>query len=444
MSDTLPLDWEVVTIGKLCERTGGTVQTGPFGSDLHASDYSPTGIPVVMPANLGKNSIVEDGIARVSTDHVVRLRVHRLAKDDIIFPRRGDIARYAVVDEHQVGWLCGTGCLRIRFGANEIIDPHYLGYWLGTSVVENWLLGNAVGTTMPNLNTSILKALPVPLPSLPEQREIARILGALDDKIDINRRMNATLEATARALFQSWFVDFDPVRAKAEGRQPEGMDAETAALFPDALEDSTLGWIPRGWEVGTLSDLAKNPRRSVDPLDVPLETPYIGLEHMPKHSIALTAWGSALDVESQKLSFFEDEVLLGKLRPYFHKVGFAPLDGICSTDILVLAPHCSCFWGYLMMVSSDDKFIDYLSQLSTGTRMPRAKWSDAAQYRLVLPDSRAVKTFNSFMLPIAELIKRNIFDSRSLSLLRDFLLPLLIKGELQVTELQDGYSEVDK
>jgi len=215
---TLPEDWRISTIGELCDSTKGSVQTGPFGSDLHASDYSPSGIPVIMPANLGKNAIIEDGIARVNGDHVARLRSHKVQKGDIVFPRRGDIARYAVVDEHQVGWLCGTGCLRIRFGENEVIEPRYLGYWLGTSIVENWLLGNAVGTTMPNLNTSILRALPVPLPTLPEQRAIAAILAGFDDKIEANRRANATLEATARALFQSWFVDFDPVRAKAEGR----------------------------------------------------------------------------------------------------------------------------------------------------------------------------------------------------------------------------------
>ncbi|MFZ2878680.1 MAG: restriction endonuclease subunit S [Phototrophicaceae bacterium] len=165
MSD-LPHGWAETTIGELCDRTNGFVQTGPFGSDLHASDYTDNGTPVIMPSNLGRNRLIEDGIARVGREHVERLRTHQVQTNDIVFPRRGDVARYAVIDSHSQGWLCGTGCLLIRFGDNEVIDSRYLGYWLGTTTVENWLLSNAVGTTMPNLNTSILKALPVPLPPL--------------------------------------------------------------------------------------------------------------------------------------------------------------------------------------------------------------------------------------------------------------------------------------
>src|SRR5690606_5493274 len=110
------------------------------------------------------------------------------------------------------------------------------------------------GSAQPQLPIRDIKRLRIHLPPLSEQREIARILGSLDDKIELNRRMNETLEATARAIFKSWFVDFDPVRAKAEGRQPEGMDAETAALFPDSFEESELGLIPKGWRVGRLSE----------------------------------------------------------------------------------------------------------------------------------------------------------------------------------------------
>src|SRR6266540_1896448 len=120
-----------------------------------------------------------------------------------------------------------------------------------------------VGAVFYSLNCGDIPKFEIPVPSLHEQRAIARILGALDDKIELNRQMNATLEAIARALFQSWFVDFDPVRAKAEGRAPYGMDAATAALFPDGFEESALGEVPRGWEILPLGDFL-NLKRGYD------------------------------------------------------------------------------------------------------------------------------------------------------------------------------------
>ncbi len=148
--------------------------------------------------------------------------------------------------------------------------------------------------------------------------------------------MNETLESIARTLFKSWFVDFDPVRAKMEGRQPYGMDAETAALFPDGFEDSMLGEIPRGWDVGKIADITDNLRLSVQPEEIKPTTPYIGLEHMPRKSIALSEWDYADKVASNKYRFLEGNILFGKLRPYFHKVGIAIQHGVCSTDILVI------------------------------------------------------------------------------------------------------------
>ena len=127
------------------------------------------------------------------------------------------------------------------------------------------------------------------IPSFYAQREIARILGTLDDKIELNRRMNETLEAMAWSLFKSWFVDFDPVRAKMEGNET-GLPRPIVDLFPDHLVNSEFGEIPEGWKAGRLADIAIAPRRNVDPASLDDQTPYIGLEHMPRRSIALAAW----------------------------------------------------------------------------------------------------------------------------------------------------------
>ena len=215
----LPKNWEYTTLGIACNRGGGNIQTGPFGSQLHASDYVPAGIPSIMPKNIGDNRINADGIARIGPEHTNRLRRYLVQEGDIVYSRRGDVERRALIRGQEEGWLCGTGCLRVRLGEDEV-DSRYASYFLGHPNVREWIVRHAHGATMRNLNTSILSACPFVIPPMEVQLTTAHVLGTLDDKIELNRRMNETLEAMARALFQSWFVDFDPVRAKMEGRDP--------------------------------------------------------------------------------------------------------------------------------------------------------------------------------------------------------------------------------
>jgi type I restriction enzyme S subunit len=204
-----------------------------------------------MPTNIGENRIVEDGIVRITENDANRLSQHRLKAGDIVYSRRGDVEKRSLIRKREEGWLCGTGCLKVRFGAG-VVDPLFASLFLGHPAIREWIVRHAIGATMPNLNTSIMSAVPFALPPLAEQKAIAHILGTLDDKIELNRKMNETLEAMAQALFKSWFVDFDPVRAKLEGREPAGLDAATAALFPSAFQDSLLGQIPKGWTATTL------------------------------------------------------------------------------------------------------------------------------------------------------------------------------------------------
>ena len=167
-----------------------SVQTGPFGSQLHASDYETVGVPVVMPQDLGDNLISTSQIARVNASHVARLSRHRLTPGDIVFSRRGDVTRRALVRQENDGWLCGTGCLKVR--PNAGVDAAFLSYAVSTEDAREWLVSHSVGATMPNLNTEILGRLPLQLPPLPEQQAIAEVLGALDDKIAANTKL-ATL-----------------------------------------------------------------------------------------------------------------------------------------------------------------------------------------------------------------------------------------------------------
>ncbi len=205
MTEVGPPSWTLTTLGELCAKSGGSVQTGPFGSQLHASDYVIDGIPSVMPQNIGDNVISELDIARIRESDALRLAKYRLRPGDIVYSRRGDVEKRALVRDHQDGWLCGTGCLRVRF-EDGATDAAFISYLLGTEDARAWIVRHAVGATMPNLNTSILSSVPLRVPVLSKQRAIAEVLGALDDKIAANRRASGLAAELAR-------VHFDAVRA---------------------------------------------------------------------------------------------------------------------------------------------------------------------------------------------------------------------------------------
>jgi type I restriction enzyme S subunit len=229
---------------------------------------------------------------------------------------------------------------------------------------------------------------------LAEQRAIAGVLGALDDKMELNRRMNETLEAIAKAEFRRMMEE--------------------------------------GGETGTLGDIAENPKRAVDPSEIDAQTPYIGLEHMPRRSIALGEWGTAGDLESGKARFHRGEILFGKLRPYFHKVGVAPLDGVCSTDILTIVPKKPAWFGLVLGHLSSKELIDHTDACSTGTKMPRASWSDIARYEIALPPEPVAAKLTGMIQPLVERIIANIHESQTLAGLRDALLPKLLSGAVRV------------
>ena len=203
-----------MTLGEIADQCGGEVRTGPFGSQLHEEDYSDTGVPVVMPKDIVLGRVSEETIARVGAAHVERLARHKLRAGDIVYGRRGDIGRRGLISTREHGWLCGTGCLRISLG-NSVVDPAYLYYFLGEPRVVAGIAQQAVGATMPNLNTSILRGIEVSFPEMPIQRRVAEILAAYDALIENNARRIVVLEDTGRRLFEEWFGQRRPDNDKA-------------------------------------------------------------------------------------------------------------------------------------------------------------------------------------------------------------------------------------
>ena len=385
------------------------------------------GVPLVTAKIVkgGRIEMPEEFIAEADFDDWMRRGMPE--PGDIVMTTEAPLGEVAQLDGRKVALAQRVITLR---GKPDVLDNTFLKFLLQSNPVQVELRSRGTGTTVVGIRQSELRKISLTLPPLAEQKAIAAVLGALDDKIELNRRMNATLEAMARALFQSWFVDFDPVRVKLDGRKPIGLDETTAALFADSFQESSLGHTPKGWTAGKLGDIGTNSRRGVQPGDIAPNTPYIALEHMPRRCIALGNWDDSADVASGKSAFKKGEILFGKLRPYFHKVGVAPFDGVCSTDILVLAPKGPEWFGFLLGHASSDELIQFTDLASTGTKMPRTNWSDISSFKVALPPKPIAAAFTRNIQPMLDRIHANLHQSRTLATLRDTLLPKLLSGEL--------------
>lgn len=441
-----PPTWERTTLGEICHRGGGSIQTGPFGSQLHASDYVPFGIPSIMPTNIGDNRILSDGIARIRESDAIRLSKHRVQSGDVVYSRRGDVERRALVRDRESGWLCGTGCLKVRFGQG-VINPAFASYYLGHPEIRSWIVRHAVGATMPNLNTAIMESIPFLLPPFSQQDQIARILSSLDDKIELNRQMNETLEAMARRLFKSWFVDFDPVHAKAALRREHprlsnadlsrralpNMAPEIAELFPDGFEESVLGRIPKGWKAGTVTDAIEvNPTRSLAKGTV---APWLEMSNMPTRSARALAWENREFGSGTK--FINGDTLVARITPCLENGKTAFVDflddgqvGAGSTEYIVLRPKPSLPPVFAYLLARTEDFRQYLITNMTGTSGRQRVPADClSKFPIVTPANHIADCFAKATTQIFAQMK--VVDEESFALIRtrDRLLPQLLSGD---------------
>lgn len=412
-------EWNKATLGEICREGGGFIRTGPFGSQLHRSDYTedPNGIPVVMPKNMARGRIDTASIARIDETMAQRLRQHLLSANDIVLARRGDVGRTAWVFEHDLPAFCGTGSMRIHPGESKIVRPAFLRFFFHTKLASDYLEGHAVGATMPNLNSGIVERMPVPVPPLPVQDSLIAVLEVFDDLIENNRRRVEVLEEMARAIYREWFVKF-----------------RYLGLSDVPMIDSPLGPIPEGWAWGRVNDVVKVVKDTVDPSTIDPEIPAVGLEHIPRNQVTLDSWGVAGEQGSRKAVFAKGDVLFGKIRPYFHKVSVAPFDGISSTDAIIIRPE-ERHWGEIVLLLSSADFVAHATQTSNGTKMPRANWKVLGQWPVAIPPSDLANHFTSIVKDQLGLAERLMFENRQLSDLRDTLLPKLVTGQIDVSTL---------
>jgi len=432
----MPSEWQASRLGNHIDLLTGF----PFKSEAFAT----SGVKLARGMNV-KRGQFEWSVDQTKywPEITEELEPYALRSGDVLIGMDGSRVgeNWVSVREEDLPCLLVQRVARLR--ATNGLMQGYLKYLIGNPDFTSYVRAVHTGTSIPHISGRQICDYPVLLPPVHSQRHIASILGSLDDKIELNRRMNRTLERMAQAMFKSWFIDFDPVCAKAEGDPTAGgLPDYLAALFPERLVDSELGEIPEGWEVRTLADIADNPRRTVQPSEVPPATPYIGLQHMPRRCIALDAWGRADEVGSGKSRFREGEILFGKLRPYFHKVGIAPLDGVCSTDIVVVVPNATVWHGYVLSLVSSKPFVDYTDSHSAGTKMPRTNWKDMGRYRLALPSASLAQAFQDQVAAHHQRIGVAVRQNRRLAGLRDTLLPKLLSGEFEVPEAEAAVEEV--
>lgn len=315
---------------------------------------------------------------------------------------------------------------------NDRADTRFLAYALSMTNVGAYL----TGSTMPKLTQANMNRIPIYCPRLAEQRAIARILGTLDDKIELNRRMNASLEAMASSMYKSWFIDFDPVRAKAEGEWPIGMQAKTVALFPERFEESALGDVPRGWQVAPMPERFDiNPPRSIAK-DAP--GPYLEMGNMPTTSARVLGW-EYRDVGSG-MRFINGDVLVARITPCLENgktafVDFLPegQTGWGSTEYIVIRSKAPLTPEYAYFLARSDDFRTHAIKNMTGTsgrqRVPASAFNG---YLVVVPPPEIAQAFGNFASGVLAAMKAHDEESQTLAAIRNALLPKLLSGEVRV------------
>lgn len=351
---------------------------------------------------------------------------------DLIICEGGEPGRCAIWKDQIPGMMIQKALHRVR--PQSALDNFYLFYWFRLQGKRGHLDPYFTGTTIKHLPKQALVELKLDLPPLPIQRRIADILGSLDDKIELNRRMNATLEDMARTLFKSWFVDFDPVRAKMVGRQPQGMNAETAALFPDGFEDSELGEVPRGWGVKRIDDMCEINSLSLSKFDDLKTIDYVEISEVSRGEISnIVTYARGEEPSRARRRLRHGDTVLSTVRPdrgaYFLSLN-PPINRIASTGFAVVSPQ-SVPWSFVHVALTSTEVFEHLGHLADGGAYPAVRPDVIGAIEYAIPENeRILDAFHMICAPLFAQSEANRNQNRTLAKLRDTLLPKLMGGEV--------------
>ncbi|MGB3401542.1 MAG: restriction endonuclease subunit S [Microcoleaceae cyanobacterium] len=434
----MPFLWKQKSIGDLLEAIidyrGKTPPKAPFG------------IPTITAANIKNGRIDLSSVSYVSQETYDKWITRGLPKPgDIIITTEAPVGEVASLPDDQT-YLITRRVMALR-GKNGTLDNRFLKYSLLDPRTLARLLQATRGSTVPRVLKTDITNFIINLPPLPEQKAIAHILGTLDDKIELNNKMNQTLEAIAQAIFKSWFVDFDPVRAKMDGQQPVGMDAATAELFPDYFEDSELGKIPKGWEVRKLGEIAENKSRKFDFIQnqnvVFINTGDV-LEGRFLHSNIKNK--NELPGQAKK-AICNGDILISEIRPGNKRYAIVDFDSsnyVVSTKFMVICSlnQLETKLLYRILVS-DETLAEFqmIAESRSGT-FPQITFDSISYFPIICPPKILQKIFLQIINPLEKRIKSNELESKTLSNLRDTLLPKLMSGEIRVAEAEKQVENV--
>lgn len=427
-------EWRKIQLGKVASTLNG--------AGIKQSHFAETGVPLARVSNFVSSTIDLSDCIYVETEHAKRWQKHRLNEGDVIVATVGSwppnwssvVGKVVRVPASATGALQNQNTCRI-IANKELADQQFLFYLLNTSEFIHFAANTAAGSAnQARLSVSSLEKFSFSLPPLIEQGRIASILGALDNRITLLRETNKTLESIAQTMFKSWFVDFDPVRAKMEGRQPEGMDEEMAVLFPDSFEESKLGLIPKGWTSSTVGETFDLTMGQSPPSDTYNTTgeglPFyqgrtdFGFRFPSKRVFCTSPTRLALDGDT-----------LISVRAPVGDVNMAI--GDCSIGRGVAAArHPLGYKGFtfytMRQLGSEFKTYD-----SEGTVFGSINKKDFQALRVVAPGMDVLRIFDETTAPLDSRIENNEGAIRTLTSLRDSILPRLISGQLRLPEAQE-------
>jgi type I restriction enzyme S subunit len=390
---------------------------------------------LIRSQNIYNNGFHRDGLAYINDTQADELSNVEVRPNDVLLNITGDsVARCCQVALDVLPSRVNQHVTIIRPKAEEL-DARFLRYVLVSDAMQNHLLSLAsAGATRNALTKGMIEVLEISAPPLPEQKAIAAVLGALDDKIELNRRMNATLEAMARALFQSWFVDFDPVRAKLDGRPPPNLAPATAALFPEHFAHGEHDMLPVGWRLAAIKEVCDINAWTLGKND-DLETlEYVEISEVSRGNIAnIASYPRGEEPSRARRRLRHGDTVLSTVRPdrgsYFLALN-PPENRVASTGFAVLTPT-KVPWSFLHAALTLPEVSDHLGQMADGGAYPAVRPEIIGAIKVAVPNEpKILECFDRICAPLFKQAESNRTQSRTLATLRDTLLPKLLSGEL--------------
>ena len=437
-------DWPTATVEEVAEK----VAMGPFGSSIKVDTFVPEGIPIISGQHLHGYRVDDNpGFNFITYEHAERLSNSNVMRGDVVFTHAGNIGQvsYIPANSEYERYIISQRQFYMRCDTTKII-PEFLTLYFKSREGQHQLLANTSQVGVPSIAqpVSYLRTILVPVPPLPEQRRIAQVLGTLDDKIELNRRMNETLEEMARAVFKDWFVDFGPVRAKMEGREAY-LPEEVWKLFPDRLVESELGLVPEGWRVVPLpeiTDFREGPGiRHWQYTNSEEGTRFINIRCIQDGDLILDTANRVHDEEANgKYSHFhlqEWDIVLsasGTLgRSAVVRKAHLPL--LLNTSVIRFRPvKEATSFAYLRGYLGSEVFLEEQQVLASGSVQKNFGPTHLKQMKACLPPYECVGAYETVAGPLLRLVAENMDRNDALRELRDSLLPGLVSGEIKVTE----------